>query len=197
MKNLIVVLNDSHLSSAGLLSKMRGIAQRFTDHPTEFPNPNPPIATLVQSCDEFEAAINDAFDGGKSKTAIRNEKRQKLHALLVVCAAYVEQVAAGDQEIVYLAGLDVKKDKSTNRPEFAVQQGGHSGSVSIRIKSRKGRALYKWEHSSDAATWISDGITRVCQTTINNLAKGVYWFRVILVDDTGEHEQARMHFAVN
>ncbi len=197
MKNLKVVLNDSNLSVSELLTKGRTTVQNLTDHASVFTNPNPSLAAMTQGCDELETAIREAFDGGKSKTAIRNEKRQKLHALLVICAAYVEQVAAGDEEIVYLSGLEVKKERVVNYPDFAVEQGDHNGSVSVRVRARKGKILYRWEHSSDAATWISDGVTRLCKASINNLAKGVYWFRVILIDESGEHEQARVNFAVN
>ena len=67
----------------------------------------------------------------------------------------------------------------------------------MRVKARRSKTMYRWEHSPDAINWISDGITAISKTTIANLAKGVYWFRVVLIDGSGEHEEGRAHFAVN
>lgn len=197
MKSVKVVLDDKNLSASELLIKGRDTVQNLSDNPTVFTNPNPALPDLIQSCDELEVSITEAFDGGKRKTAIRNEKRQKLHALLLICVAYVEQVAAGDEEVVYLAGFGVKKSSTATQPDFAVTQGEHAGSVTMRVKARKQKTMYRWEHSLDAAAWISDGITGVCKATVSNLAKGVYWFRVTLIDGSGEHEQAPLSFAVN
>jgi hypothetical protein len=103
----------------------------------------------------------------------------------------------GDEAIIHLAGLDVKRKRTSVIPDFKIEQGDHAGSVKIKIKANGPKTIYKWEHSSDAVSWISDGITGVCKTTIDGLAKGIYWFRVVLIDASGEHEQARISFAVN
>ncbi len=197
MKNLKVVLDDKNFSASELLIKGRDTVQQLTANASVFSNPNPPLADLVQVCDELETSIQEAFDGGKRKTAIRNEKKQKLHALLLICAAYVQQVAAGEEEVVHLAGFAIKKNAVVSRPDFDVVQGAHTGSVTIRVKAQQKKTLYKWEHSLDAISWVNDGVSSICKTTVNNLAKGVYWFRVLLIDSSGEHEQARLSFAVN
>lgn len=197
MKKAKVVLNAHNLSVLELIHKARTRVQNVADNATIFINPNPALSVITIAADDYEVAALEASDGGKTKIVIRNDKRRKLIDLLSGLAFYVEQTAAGDEEIIHLSGFDVKKDSVQHQPEFGVEQGDHTGSVSIRLKARKQKTMYRWEHSLDAMSWISDGITTTAKTTVDNLARGIYWFRVILIDKSGEHEQARLSFAVN
>jgi hypothetical protein len=197
MKKLKVVLNAQDLSVLELIHKARTIVQNVTDHSTKFINPNPSLPVITIIIDDYETSAQEASEGGRGKVAIRNEKRRKLIDAMLLLAMYVEQTAAGDEETVYESGFDIKKDAVLSIPEFVIEPGDHAGSVNIKIKARKQKTMYKWEHSSDAVSWISDGVTSMCKTTIDGLSKGIYWFRVILIDKSGEHEQARLSFAVN
>jgi hypothetical protein len=197
MKKLKVVLNERSLSALELIHKARTTVQNVADNAAIFINPNPPLAVTTLAIDEYEAAALSASDGGRTKIALRNDKRRTLVDYMLLFGIYVEHTAAGNEEIVHLSGFEIKKDAVRNQPEFRVEQGDHAGSVTVRLKARKEKTMYKWEHSSDAANWISDGITKMSRATVNGLAKGVYWFRVVLIDGSGEHEQARLSVAVN
>lgn len=197
MKKIKVVLNAHDLSVLDLIHKARTCVQSVADHAAIFTNPSPALAAVTLATDEFETAAQEASGGGKTRVTIRNDKRRRLNDLLMQLAFYVEQMAAGDEEIVHLSGFEVKKDPVRIQPEFDVEQGDHAGAVNLRVKARKQKTMYRWEHSSDAVSWISDGITGVCKTSIEGLARGIYWFRVVLIDSSGEHEQARLSFAVN
>ncbi len=197
MKKIKVVLNANELSVLELIHKSRTTVQNVADNAATFTNPSPALSVLTLATDEFETAAQEASDGSRTKIVIRNDKRRRLTDLLLALAFYVEQTADGNEEIVHLSGLDVKKAKTSVLPEFDIEQGDHTGSVNIKVKARKQKTMYRWEHSSDAASWISDGVTSACRTTIEGLARGIYWFRVILIDKSGEHEEARLSFAVN
>jgi hypothetical protein len=197
MKKIKVVLNAHDLSVPELIHRARTRVQNVADNATIFSNPNPALPVITLATDELETAAQEASEGGKNKVAIRNDKRRKLIELLTALGFYVEQTAAGDEEIIHLSGFEIKKESVRTQPEFEIEQGDHAGAVNIRVKARRKKTMYRWEHSSDAASWISDGITSACKTTIEGLARGIYWFRVILIDSSGEHEQTRQSFAVN
>jgi hypothetical protein len=197
MKKMKVVLNAHELSVLGLIHKTRTSVQGIADHATIFTNPNPALPVVTLACDDYETAALEASDGSHTKVAIRNDKRRKLIDLLLALGFYVEQTADGNEEIVHLAGFEVKKSKTSVRPEFDIEQGDNTGSVNIKVKARKQKTMYRWEHSSDAASWISDGVTSASRTTIEGLSRGLQWFRVILIDKSGEHEEGRQSFAVN
>lgn len=197
MNTVKVAVYVSGLTVSGLINKARLVTQRVTDNPTVFTNCAVINPKVIQAITDLEAAQAETGDGAKSKIAYMHDKQQELEKLMVTLGRYIEEAANGDESIVHLAGLDVVSRSAPAIPDFKVEQGDHAGSVNIKVKSRRQKTMYRWEHSSDAASWISDGVTGVCKTTIAGLAKGVYWFRVILIDSSGEHEQARQSFAVN
>jgi hypothetical protein len=199
MKNrVIVALNMSMFSASGKLNKARTLVSNIAANSATFTNPNPSLAVLNTAMNNLDTAIIEAEDGSRTKTALRQDYEDELMKQLHILAAYVGEVANGDVQVIHLAGMEEKKKPASISSDFKVEQGDHTGSVKIKIKAAKQKkTIYKWEHSSDTATWISDGITGVCKTTIDGLAKGIYWFRVILIDASGEHEQARLSFAVN
>lgn len=198
MKNrVIVALNMSMLSASGKLNKARLFAANIAANATVFANPNPPLATFNTAIDNLDRAIAEASDGGKIKTALRQDYEDELMRQAHILAAYVTEVANGDVQIIHLAGMEEKKKGVITHPDFEVQQGDHTGSVNMKVKASKEKVFYRWEHSSDAVSWISDGITNASRTTIDGLAKGIYWFRVVFVNASGEHEQPAVSFAVN
>lgn len=196
MNRLKVVLNVSRLPVPELLNKARLIVQNVEANTAVFASPNPATGLITIACNELEALAQEASDGSKIKIAIRNDKQEKLIDLLNQLAGYVEQTAAGNEDVVHLAAMDIKKKGVRNLPDFLLEQGKNPGSVNLRVKARS-KTVFKWQYSSDAVNWINGGLTDVCKTTINDLAKGVYWFRVIFIDGEGEHNQTPVSFAVN
>lgn len=197
MNTAKVAVYASELTLTGLISKARLVTQRVTDNPSIFTNCAVINPKVIQAIADLEAAQAEADDGAKSKLAYMYDKQQVLIRLLNTLGQYIQEIADGDESIIHLAGLDVVKRSASVKPDFRVEQGDNTGSVNIKIKARREKTMYRWEHSSDGLSWMSDGVTTVCKNTIEGLARGIYWFRVILIDKSGEHEEGRQSFAVN
>lgn len=200
MKNrVIVALNMSSLSVSAKLNKARLIRAGIAANAATFANPNPPLAALDAAINNLDAAITDASDGGKNKTALMHDKEDELLRQFTILASYVTEVANGDIEIIHLAGMEEKKKPVVTQTDFDVQQGDVSGSVDLRSKPQP-KTIYKWQYCADplnANNWVSAHKTDQAKTTITNLPKGIYWFRVVFCDAGGDHEQAAVSFAVN
>jgi hypothetical protein len=199
MNTVKVAVNVSELTVSGLLNKARLVSQRVTDNPNQFPSCVPANTRVIQGIADLEAAEAEAGDGAKSKVAYMRDKQQVLVKLMGVLGHYIETDADGDESIVHLSGLDVKKKGVPVIPEFKIEQGEHAGSVSLKIKARA-KTIYKWQYCQSAfatGPWTDAARTSGCKALITNLSPGIYWFRVVFVDAQGEHEQPPVSFAVN
>jgi hypothetical protein len=197
MKNLTVVLNLTNMSAPELINQARFYVQRVSDNPASFPGCLAAAAIVTTAADELELADEAATDGGKTKTRLKADKYKALYAGLTSLGRRVELDAAGDETIVHLAGMEVKKTGTRTVAEFKATQGEHPGEVKLAVKSRPD-TMYKWQYASDPSlsNWIDAGISRSCKKAIGHLSSGVYWFRVIFMDDEGEHNGEAVKFAV-
>jgi hypothetical protein len=197
MKNLTVVLNIKGMSAPQLINQTRFYVQRVNDNPTSFPGCIATAARVTTAADELELADEAATDGGKTKTRLKADKYKALYEELTSLGRRVEIDAAGDETIVHLAGMEVKKTGIRTVAEFKVTQGDHQGDVKLAVKARPD-TMYKWQYASDPSlsNWIDAGMSRSCKKAISHLASGVYWFRVIFMDDEGEHNGEAFKFAV-
>lgn len=197
MNTLIVALNLRSVNVPALINRSRFWTQQINSHAGSFPNCINTVAKVVTATDELELADEATVDGGKTKFREKRDKRKKLLSLLTALAHQVEEAADGDESIVHLAGMEVKRVGRRSVPAFKVEQANVSGSVQLKVKARK-KTVYKWQYATDPslASWIDAGITRVCQKAIGQLSSGVYWFRVVFIDDSGEHNGDVFKFAV-
>ncbi|MCW3075686.1 MAG: hypothetical protein JWO32_295, partial [Bacteroidetes bacterium] len=135
-------------------------------------------------------AWNDATDGGKSKTAIMHDKERVVIKLLNDLAHYVESVANGDEQIIHLASMTVKAIGIKTPVDFEIILPDDLGAVGLKCKARP-KTLYRWESCLDPMnnnSWTVASTTDVSSTWIGNLTSNVlYWFRVVLINKTGEH----------
>ena len=189
----------SSLPVSDKLNKARLIRAAIGANASTFASPNPTLASLDVIINSLDAAITDAADGGKTKTALMHDKEDELIRQFNILAAYVTEVANGDVEIIHLAGMEEKKKPAATHSDFEVHQGNVSGTVNIRCKPQP-KTIYKWQYCPDplnAANWHDANKTDQAKTTLTNLQKGIYWFRVVFCDASGDHEQGAISFAVN
>lgn len=188
--SLKAVLNMSSLSMAAKINRARIIVQAIDSHPNTFQSPNPDLNTVKQSIDELEVAFSDASDGGKTKTKIMYDKEDALMLLMNDLAGYVQKVAAGDESVIHLAAMTVKRFQGRVSRHFSVEQGKDSGEVLITTETMRG-AVYLWEYISDPLRedgWIDAGNSVVSTITVKGLTPGTkYWFRVCHIDREGRH----------
>lgn len=188
---LKAVLNMSKLSVPAKINKARLILNAITANAAVFTNPSPSLADIGNSITELETAWQEAEDKAVSKKTAMRDKEAELLKTMNDVANYVEAVADGDESIIHLATLQVKRPPFRVRSEFEVLYGVDSGSVVVRLKAVK-RAAYVWQYTKDLssnAVWQEAGTTLTSKTTISGLTPGVnYWFRVAIIDKAGRHE---------
>jgi hypothetical protein len=199
--SLKVALNMSRLSVPEKMNKAKLIAASITNNASVFTTPNPSIALLTTAINDLETAWNDAADGGKTKTAIMHDKEANLQKLLNDIANYVETLADGDESIVHLAALEIKKKPNIkNLAEFEVVATDDRGAVNLKVKAKL-KTVYKWQYClspTNQNSWVTDSTSVVSRATIGDLVSGaLYYFRVLFVNTNGEHPSQEIAFVVN
>lgn len=197
MATLKIALNLARLPVFGKINRSETIIANIAANPQAFPSPGAVLTNASNAVNSLQAAALAAEDGGKSKTAMMHDREAELLVAMNRLAAYVETAANGDPAIVHLSGMDLRGQPLRKAQDFGVQQ-LDPGKVVITTKKHK-QSLFKWQYSTDpqgAGSWTEALITSVSKAVISGLAPGFYWFRVILADVNGEHEEGRMRFAV-
>jgi hypothetical protein len=188
-----VALNFSKLSVPQKISKSRLLADSLEARPDLFINPVPSPCAIREAAEDLHKAFDASVNGGTHLTAFMHDKEADLMALLRDAAAYVERIAKGDEEVIHLSSLSVKKVGKVIKPDFEVFLPDDLGAVGLRCRARK-KTLYRWEYSADPMTnntFIVSHSTDVSSTFIGNLESDKpYWFRVVIVDAQGEHALA-------
>lgn len=187
-------LSLSGLSPAALLAVGRNVVAKMTGNPA-FPNPVPSLAEVSTACDNLEAAIIDASDGGKSKVAVRRQRVAELVNLLRRLALWVENVANGNASLILSAGMDVKRASSpVGTPPVPTglrcSLPGSNGLVQLSWDAVKEAYTYEVQYcqgekpSEDAFTKLVT-ITR-SSYLVERLVSGLqYWFRVSATGTAG------------
>ncbi len=196
MSHFTLVLDINNIPVSDLVYKSKHTIQKVADNPGIFINP--PSADFIASVADLETAALNASDGGKSFTLVKEDKRKTVIDEFVKFGHYIVDTAKDDVSIIHLAGLEVRTSGVRTEKAFEVSQGEHSGTVDIKVISRSD-TKYKWQYCTDPATntWIDAGITGIRKTTVTGLTPGANWFRVIYIDNNGEHIQDAVKFFVN
>ncbi len=198
MKNFKVVLNISGKSVVEIIQQARFYVTNTNNNPVALASCAGSAAKMTAAADDVDAALLLAADKGKSATALVRDKESVLVDAMYLHGANVQDAAKGDPAIVHLAGMELKKPASRTKPEFKITQGANHGTVALNVKARK-NTMYKWQYSLDPATaaWTDAGTASKSKTVITTLTQALYWFRVIFIDEGGEHAEAAVSFAVN
>ena len=125
MKNLTVVLNIRGMSAPELINQARFYVQRVSDNAGSFPGCGVLTANITIAANELEIADEEATDGGKTKTRLKADKYKNLYESLVKLGLCVALDAAGDETLVHLAGMEVKRTGTRTVAEFKAAQGEH------------------------------------------------------------------------
>ncbi len=200
MKNLKIAFNLYLYKLPGKISRSKYILLQMGDNPTVFTNSTTELADAATCITNLENAVTDA--GGKDvyKIAFRNEKKQQLIAAMDNVVGSVQSMPNLTEEMIILAGLDVrKKGGRTPLAGFKAMQGSSPQEVKLSVEVQKD-TFYKWEYCLEPLvgnTWVEAKTTNKSTAKVTVPETGIYWFRVVFVNITGEHEQAAVKFAVN
>jgi len=99
MTQLKVALNISALPVSDKITQSQTMITNIASHPQEFPNPGSVLTNASTAVNNLQAAMLDAADGGKSKTAIMHDREDELVTAMNRLGAYVESVANGDPAV--------------------------------------------------------------------------------------------------
>ncbi|HET7624871.1 MAG TPA: fibronectin type III domain-containing protein [Verrucomicrobiae bacterium] len=115
MANYHVSLKFAQLPDAGLDEFTGTVITGLTGN-AAFPNPAVSIADLTAAKEAYENALNAMAQGGKQATAIKNDARKKLLALLRQEANYVQLAGNNDLPTLLSSGFQVNSTNTAQSP---------------------------------------------------------------------------------
>ena len=168
-----------------VVGKMKGNAK--------FSDPDVSIAEVETTLDLLETRSVAAISGGKEATALMHQTEEELDDSWRKLARYVERIADGDGAILLSSGFNLaKKPSQPARPEFSVELGEKSGTVSLRRQAVDGAKSYIWQHctgdtpATTDAGWTTASVSAKVSTEIAGLTPMTkYWFRSAAVLSSG------------
>lgn len=199
MSTIRVVLNMSNMSIPEKINKAQQVYDNMFANPTDFPTPGSLLTDLQGAIVALRTASANAADGGKTLTAIMHDKETDLIDAMRQVAAYVEKLTKADAGKAHKAGLELRDPNTRQTPGFEAKAGSTPGSVRLYTRAQRGM-FYKWQYtltSPTTGTWVDALAGKVSRVLLTGIAPGFYWFRVVLVDETGEHEGSPLRLAVN
>lgn len=192
-----VVLKMSELSVPDKINKAEMVLGNLTADPVAFPVSGSLLTDLDAAITALRNAAIEAADGGKSKVALMHAKEKDLVDMMRQVGVYVEKLTKADAGRAAQAGLELRQGNSPQVPEFEVKTGAAPGSVRLRTRPQNG-VFYKWQYSTvTTGAWVDAFVGNLSRTVISGLAPGFYWFRVVLVDATSQHELPPRRVVVN
>jgi hypothetical protein len=182
-----VALYMAHMSVPEKLKKSKRVEGAILGNPSVFVSPGTALSDMTNAAAALETAWNNTEDGGKSLTAIMRNKEELFDAAMLQLAIYVELTAAGDPEVIYLAGLDVRPLPATHaQANFEAKHGNGTGLVQLKTKAVKG-VSYDWQYSNDNVNWADAGASLQSRKMLEGLSPGTrYWFRFAVIDKNGQ-----------
>lgn len=178
-----------------LLNESGTVIQHLTKNVALFSNPNPTVAELIKTTEEYRVALYNAKGLDTWLVSIKNDLRAVLRAMLAQEAEYVSSVANGDRTILLASGFNLAKAKgevTKLKPiDKLMVDTETSEQAVLRVTRVKGARAYVYQYTTGTITsetqWVSRTVTDpLC--IISGLPPGVkHSFRVIAV---GPGEQA-------
>lgn len=180
-------------SDAKLITTVNGIIAAMTGN-THYATPAPTLAAVTTALNEFTTAVADAIDGGKTLTAIKNDKREALAALLRQLASYIQVACNEDMAVLLSSGFPVQKPQ--RQPigvlaaprDLTVTFGARSGELRAVAAPVFGAAIYNWQVSTAANpnVVLQTSQTTGANNTFTSLTPGVvYQVTVNVVGSAG------------
>jgi hypothetical protein len=161
---------------------------------TLFPNPPAALADAEKLLPDYQEALRNAAGRDRTKVIIKNDKRDKLRALLAELEAYVNDTSKGDDAILSSSGFPiagVKGDKAMSPVGSLDVQVGQSGQAITSVKRVTGAKAYMHQYTTaetpvSETNWVSIGSSDP-QYTFKGLQSGVkYWFRIAAIGLNGQ-----------
>lgn len=183
MKKIKVVTSFSRFPQTKLLQKAQMILQCMTGN-ANFPTPTPDLTSLGTAIGDFSQALANPIS--KANTALKNQLRAVLIALLNQLALYVQMNCNNDETVALSSGYTLSK---TKQPFGVLAKASnfkalplHNCMIKLSNKKIDGADSYSYEYTPapvvDTSIWTIVNSTKA-STVISNLNSGSqYAFRV-------------------
>jgi hypothetical protein len=188
----IAVLPESTHNVPRYLMACRLILTMMTGNPS-FPAPTPPLSEVSADLEALAASEELARRGGKGMVKQRDVALRKAHSKMTMLKAYVQCVANAEPEkaeaIVLSAGMNVGKPRTWTKPPIKAKHGDAPGRVVLDAKALPKPVYYRWQMSTDQATWTDLRESFKTKMTVEGLMPAtVYSFRLRAVTRNGPSE---------
>jgi hypothetical protein len=148
----------------------------------DYPAPSPSLPVVQTALDEFNSAVTDAADGGKSLTARKNSKRKALVLLVRALACYVQAACNGDYTILLSSGFPTHKPRSPigvlpAPAMLKLSLGFLSGELDGSVAPVFGALMYNWRLTTAAQpdVVVQAKQTSAANVTFSGLTPGVIY----------------------
>ncbi|MFL5743228.1 MAG: fibronectin type III domain-containing protein [Niastella sp.] len=156
---------------------------------TFFPEPNPTVAELLKTTQEYQQSLYDAAGRDQKLVAIKDAKRAVLRSLLTQLAEYVNTVSNGDKAMLLSSGFKLAREKDGTDDLKAISKlevrTDAPEQATVIVKRVPGAKAYVFEYTTGLVTnesvWVTKTIAEPSYT-FRGLQSGVkHSFRVIAV----------------
>jgi hypothetical protein len=172
-------------SDSDFLTFAKSVLVSMTDN-ANFPTPQPTLIVVGTAITDYETALANAADGGKTETAIKNQQRAALDATLKQLASYVELVAGDDEAKLLSSGFELTKNPTPAGPLGAAQnfrvEAGDKGQLKLVCEANRLARVYKMGHKQVGDTAWTEVDSTSSRLLLTGLESGKeYVCRVLLV----------------
>lgn len=186
----MVKLNFTKLTPEEQIMKANAIISKITNNP-HFPNPEPSMAEMIQSVNEFSVAQRAMNNSKKAKYA-RDAKRDQLEEKMGLLQDYVQFASKRNPEIIMSSGMDVRdlRQPVGFLPAPVGIKGknmGLIGNIKLQFKPVPKSSGYRIEGTTNPEEgWPLVMETEKASVLINDLKPGgLYYFRIATLSRAG------------
>jgi hypothetical protein len=185
------VLNLNNANAEDILRTGKNVQKGFSDNPTVFTSPKPPLATLGAHTTDLDAkigAVKTAEEARAAAVIARDAAAAVVLADLNVALPYVQETSGGDPAIIAKANLDTKSQSASvgKLPQvqnLSLTTGDNPGAVDGHWDAVPGRKIYEHQHCTGDpavdANWKMVGSSSASKTSFTGLTSGTrLWARV-------------------
>ncbi len=180
IKPSISFLNED--PDADLLARITTIVIALTGN-TSFPEPAPTLAVVTAANDAFGKAVAEAAGGGVALTAVKNDRRAALVALVRELASYVQVACKEDLAVLLTSGFPHQKPERQPIGELpppanlTLKLGTRSGQLVTKAEPVSGASIYNWRLTTSAAPEnpVQTRQTTAARHTFSGLTPGVIY----------------------
>lgn len=184
-----IKIGFSNLSILAQIARARDIVNKMTGN-ASFPTPNPTLADFTIAIDALDLAYTEALNRDKTKIATRNIRRTEMLTLAKLLSYYVQDVSAGNEEVILSSGYDVVRRGDVGPVgqvlNLHTRNGYFLGSFGALWDRVTGAGAYIVEISDDGETFRLFRVALSTRVEITGLEPGqLYYVRVSAVGKSG------------